>query len=630
MALPRRPQCINRKAELGAVGDLQATALADGSPLQVLITGGEGMGKTTLAVTLGYQLARDYPDGVLYCDSLGSAPPATASADELARQLLAQLRISDIPVVPADRLAALRQAIAGKHVLIVFDDVHLAEQVAPLLGDISRAAIIVTSRNPLTTLEVHEQFTRVPIRKFEDEDASQLINAIAGRNVLDGVTRGVRERFFESCGGMPLALAVIAARLRDEADSVAEIVDGVGLDEFEIDGDLVVKKVFEAAYRGLETDEQRAYRLLSLLPGPHFGIAAAAAVLDLPERAAKRLIRRLAGRHAIEDSGAGRYRYHFLVREHAIALARVDDWRAITAQANRHYARRAIALDKAFSARPIPQGAEDLYATVEPAYTGPEAAENAAAEFDREWPNLVAAASGCMDLLQDDFATVLPMALWSFAYQSGRAGDLIDLYRYIRDRAATPAVTWQICRDLAGLYEQLGEYDAMEEWADQAVNAGHPQGIASVIEWKALSYESRGQFDRAAELTSEARAAVPAMNDPAHERRSYALLDMHSGRVDLKRGMLTPAKLQLQSARSYFGGRDEDAVNAVRCDEWLGDIARAEGEPRLAEQLWENAVEVLYRHQVREVARRLLLKLADLAEHEDRHNEAAAYRDRAD
>jgi tetratricopeptide (TPR) repeat protein len=643
MTLPKKPLCVNRLAELDRVDALQATALAGGAPLLVALTGPQGIGKTVLAVSLGYRLARDFPDGVLFCDAHATDLQSACGADELARQLLVQLGFpwKDVPTAPGDRLSLLRNETAGKRLLIVLDDIRLAAQVEPLLGDLSHSAVIVTSRSRLKSLELNQQFTAVELPQFDEAAASALVTAIVG-DLPGTVTREVLVKLCALCEGLPLALAAGAGMLgsgdEDPADFVDQLALGSALDELEVDGDLVVKTVFDAVYRDLDKAEQRAYRLLSLLAGPHFGSAAAAAALELPERAAKRVLAQLLRKNVVQDLGAGRYRYHLLVREHALGVApeltgdegdeliERERRRAIL-RADRWYARRAVALDRSFSGRPDPHGSGGLYTDVAPAFDGDDKAERAAAEFDLEWPNLLAAVRRCAEFHQDVLAIAMPVALCSFAYQSGRCGAVIDAYQRALAFATDEATHWQIYRDLAQLHERGGEHVETEKYARLA-EAVYPQGRASAIEWRALAYEARGDLTTAAETLVDAVGAVPLMGKPSQEKRAYALLNMHAGRIGLARGLPEDARRDLGSARRYFADHPIDADNGARCDVLLGDIARAAGAAAEAGRYWISGAEVFERLRMWGPAIAVLKKLVHLAEEQGRTEDTEGYRSR--
>jgi DNA-binding transcriptional ArsR family regulator len=79
------------------------------------------------------------------------------------------------------------------------------------------------------------------------------------------------------------------------------------------------------SYRHLDPEQARAFRLLSVPDGQGISIAAAAAMLDLPEPAAQALLESLAEVHLVEADVQGRYRCHPAVRRFARHRAAVED-----------------------------------------------------------------------------------------------------------------------------------------------------------------------------------------------------------------------------------------------------------------------------------------------------------------
>ncbi|MGW4528697.1 NB-ARC domain-containing protein [Amycolatopsis sp. NPDC004378] len=626
--LPRKPLCVNRTAEIERATTAQLHALAGDGPALVQLSGARGIGKTTLAVHLAYLFRDDYPDGGLYLDAHGSDPRGMVPVEDLARQLLTQLGSREVPGVPEDRLAAARGALAGKRLLVVVDDVRTTEQLDGLLGDVAHAAVIVTSRSRLDALAFRHQFVRCDLPAFDIAAATELIGAVTGGA---GVVPGdVVDLLWARCAGLPLALAVGAGRLAEE-DDPRDFVDALALADLETDGDVSVPAVFDAIYHDLTGEEQHDYRVLSLVTGGDFGSAIAATVLGCSERGARRRVGRLVAKYLVEDRGARRYRFHHLVREHAaaIALAHGPVEAQDTVESSTVWlAERAVALDLSYAPRPIPESAAESYAAIGPAYPGAGAAE-AAREFDDEWPNLVAAARNCADIGRSELARVVPMALYSFAYQTRRSGQLVELYRRALDLASDPALIWQLNRDLAGLHEQLGEGEQVVRFARAAIESGHGPGLASAWEWLGLGLEALGRYAEARAAFTEALAAVPLMNDAVHEERAKALLRMHFGRVALKENELGSVEGELLAARRFFAMNDRDAPNLARCGVFLGELFRLVGEASRAEAHWLESAALYERVAMPESSAETLDKLAGLYDELGRQADARAVRDRA-
>ncbi|HEY1176270.1 MAG TPA: BTAD domain-containing putative transcriptional regulator, partial [Phytomonospora sp.] len=111
------------------------------------ISGPPGVGKTTLAVHWGHQVASRFPDGQLYADLLGYAPSGRPrSAVEVVGGFLEALgiRLRDAPVAEEARFALYRSVLADRAVLVVLDNARGAEQVRRLLPGSARCLTVVT------------------------------------------------------------------------------------------------------------------------------------------------------------------------------------------------------------------------------------------------------------------------------------------------------------------------------------------------------------------------------------------------------------------------------------------------------------------------------------------------------
>jgi transcriptional regulator with XRE-family HTH domain len=129
----------------GAIADFTGRAaelawisrLVDGageSPGVAVITGGAGVGKTTLVVRAAHGLPDRFPGGVHFVDAMGMSPRPVASDEILARVLRAfGLRDPQIPQDPAERAARYRQLLREKRALVVVDNAASEAQVRPLI-----------------------------------------------------------------------------------------------------------------------------------------------------------------------------------------------------------------------------------------------------------------------------------------------------------------------------------------------------------------------------------------------------------------------------------------------------------------------------------------------------------------
>ncbi|MDA3647534.1 NB-ARC domain-containing protein [Saccharopolyspora indica] len=545
-----------------------------GGPLLTLITGPQGIGKTTFALKTCAELADLYPGPHLFHEVNGSEPDSVETAESVAGSLLAQLGLSgaEIPARAGDRFAKLRSALVERKALVFLDDVARADQVEPLLFNSASAAVLVTSRRSLPSLGQYG-FTRVKLTGFGADHAKELIERLAG-DELGELSPEVLSAIHEVCDGLPLALSIAGFRLGDGEpahDYVADLRRAKPHEVLERDGERPVLKIFELDYQEFNEAQKLAYARLSLLPGADFGIGVAAAVLDLAEAEAGRLLRELARRHVIQLNG-DRFRFHSLIREHAKDKARTTlspvEIASTVETARTWYWRRQVALDQVISGRPKPLGAEACYDAVEPAYSGLDAGRRAWAEIELEWPNLIAAMRAGAAGPQDELSRVFPLALWFFGYQTHRCNELIDAYCGALQHEVSAGEKWQLHRDLAGLHERCGDHAEADEQVELSIRTGYEPGIESSYTWRGLAHESRG--DRRAALADLERAleAVPLM-DVEQRARATALLRMHFGRNRCALGEFERAASDLAEARGYFAEHGEQP-NLARVELDLG------------------------------------------------------------
>ncbi|MCS0635884.1 NB-ARC domain-containing protein [Streptomyces sp. LP05-1] len=303
-------------------------ASAEGSVMAVsALAGIGGVGKTTLAVHVAHAARPHFPDGQLYVDLQGTAARA-AEPETVLGAFLRALGTPEgaLPDSLEERSALYRSALAGRRVLVLLDNARDAAQVRPLLPGTEGCAALVTSRIRMVDLAGAHL---VDLDVMSPEEALQLFTRIVGGERV----RAEREAALDvvaACGFLPLAIRIAASRLAARrtwtvAVLAAKLADERRrLDELQA-GDLAVKATFELGYGQLEPAQARAFRLLGLADGPDISLAAAAAVLDLPEQEAEDLLESLVDTSLLESAAPGRYRFHDLVRLYARACAERDE-----------------------------------------------------------------------------------------------------------------------------------------------------------------------------------------------------------------------------------------------------------------------------------------------------------------
>ncbi|MGW1062394.1 NB-ARC domain-containing protein [Micromonospora rubida] len=172
---------VGRWAELR-----QLTALLDPAAPRttvVVVSGMAGVGKTTLAVHWGHQVADRFPDGQLYANLRGwQGDGASMGGEEALRTLLGGLGLSAarMPVEVPAQAALLRSLLAQRRMLLVLDNARDAEQVRPLLPGASGCLVLVTSRSRLAGLAVGHGTWSMPLDMLSAAESYALLTRRLG------------------------------------------------------------------------------------------------------------------------------------------------------------------------------------------------------------------------------------------------------------------------------------------------------------------------------------------------------------------------------------------------------------------------------------------------------------------
>jgi transcriptional regulator with XRE-family HTH domain len=314
-----------RAAELVWINELAYAESSQGAGVVGLITSSGGMGKTTLAVRAAHVLRPSFPGGVFFLDLLGMSPQPMAAGDAL-RLLLRALGVAD-EQVPGDiqgGASLYRSVLRDRRALIVLDNAGSEEQVRPLLPGESPSRALITSKRLLAGLEGVRRLVLGPLALPE---AKELLTGILGERAASDEESALT-RLAELCEGLPLALRIIGNRLVsrpgwDAAELAARLADEERrLDQFKA-GDLEVASTFGMSYDQLADSARRVFRRLAVVPGRDFDATLAAVAGGMSAGDAWDALDELVDLGLLQDSAAGRYRFHDLVRR--FARERLDE-----------------------------------------------------------------------------------------------------------------------------------------------------------------------------------------------------------------------------------------------------------------------------------------------------------------
>ncbi|MBO1331378.1 BTAD domain-containing putative transcriptional regulator [Streptomyces sp. VRA16 Mangrove soil] len=311
----------------------QVTALLGGAgdppvrlPRAVVVSGMAGVGKTAFAVHVAHRMRDQFPDGILYADLHGYCSARPRPAGEVIARFLSDLGMHPemVPDDTDDRALLLQEALAGRRVLLLLDNVRDKRQVAPLLPVGGRSVALITSRKLLPGLTDTAAVTLLPLPR---SDQRALLSALCGAERLLAEPDAADE-IMAACGGLPLALTIVGGRLLSRPQWPLSLLAGRltprqgRLEALSMDT-ADVERAFSMSYVAmrdsalpLERQAARAFRLLGLWAHP-VTPKAAAALLDVPVHRAAVLLDLLTDAHLAYSPAPDHYALHDLLGEYA-------------------------------------------------------------------------------------------------------------------------------------------------------------------------------------------------------------------------------------------------------------------------------------------------------------------------
>ena len=467
-----------------------------------VITGGGGLGKTSLAVAAAHHVSGLFPDGSLFVDLHGMDATAKDPAEVLGQWLVdLGTPAGSVPVDAEARQARFRSLTHAKRLLVVVDNARNAAQVLPLLPAASGSAVLVTSRSRLADLPAA---ARLDLRPLSGAEALSMLEELVGAERLDAEPEAT-EDILRVCAGLPLALRIVGARLQVRSSwpvhTLATRLDDERrrLDELSI-GDLAARASFEVGFRSLppgprpESAPTTVFTLLGLVTGPDITVDAVAALAGISIADAEAALDVLMDAHLVDSASPGRYHLHDLLRDFARELATPADGEgedserlstrsaALTRLLN-WYCHAASAAADQLATRTTDWGllARVPVTAVLPTFVDREAAWS---WFGAESANLQAAVVCAEAYLPGSQAWVLASQLVLFASQSRRWAEMAATFTVALRCARREADPLGLARILSVLGYALGHlerYDEALETAHQGVEAAERVGDLKLL-----------------------------------------------------------------------------------------------------------------------------------------------------
>ncbi|MES4906328.1 MULTISPECIES: tetratricopeptide repeat protein [unclassified Streptomyces] len=554
---------------------LQAVGPHPGQTVAIhTISGMPGVGKTALATHVAHLLSNRYPDGQLFVQ-LNAHTPGQRQADPA--NILATLLTSSgiaprhLPDGIDARAALWRNHLATRRILLVLDDAADSAQIEPLLPANEECLVLVTSRKRLLGLD---GAVPLSLECLQPDQAALLFGRLANRNPtsLEGKAIASTVRL---CGYLPLAITLLAAQLAHHplwdintfADNFATAQDRLG--ELEA-GDRAVTAAFRLSYKALDPHQKNLFRCLGLHPGPEIDAYATAALADISVNLARRRLNALYKDHLVDESTAGRYRLHDLLRTYARDLAVQVPARD-----------RALATDRLLAYYQHAAEAADLYLadTARPGTPTPTPAcptvprlttrEDALLWMRTERPNLFACVEYATTRAQPSRVIRLVAAMAAFLRREGPWPQAIALHEtaiHTSNESGARLSKANAMWDLGRVQYLVGAYDAaaklLEESHSQYSVLCSRLGEANALWDLGLLHRLTGRYDLAIKLLEKARIQYHFIGDQIAE--ANALRDL--GRAQCMVGKYEPAIALMEKALTLYqtGGDRFGEANTLR------------------------------------------------------------------
>lgn len=535
-----------RRPGLGADGEVPRCRV-------LIVAGRRGSGRTALAVRFARTVAADYPDGQFFVRMTepGGGPVPVGRAAEVLLEALGEPRPpaplpdpdseeQDAEQKVASGPAALREALAGRQVLLVLDDVTQAEQVEALLPPSDGCLVVAVTSGPLTGLA---DARPVVIGGLGASAATAVLVAHAGdtRIVCDPVAA---RTLAETLACHPMALCLVGGWLRARPRaSVTDVLRLLATRTPEPAPVVLAKRpgaaepgvepllrAFDLVQDGLPAPAARLLRLLTLAPGGVADPRTASALLGCPVDAAAVHLATLAEQQLLRPAGArGRHGLPGCLRE-PLAVLLAEDRPAETELARARLLERLTRLLTACCHQLAPAGGP----APDP-LPGPLRFSGSAEAWqwlDTELPVLRAAldtavADGALDGLAMRLATALVRALplWAGGPEQV-AADLYVLHGTVLELALRGGLHRQQAAalvNLGDLHATAGEHRrALERYRSAlgpARAADDHVAVCRILEAVAGAFRASGDLVRAADWYGRALGLRRRRGEQADEVR---------------------------------------------------------------------------------------------------------------
>ena len=288
----------------------------------VLITGGPGFGKTTLAIAVAHELVKsDDMRKVLFCRLLSKK-----TFNEVAIEMIHSCGKSyaQPPEHPDQWLKDWSRQIQMQVTFVLdnADDILESKQRSSFL-DILREMTQLSKKKLTFVITSREQFKvrdllskEVVLSSLSTDQAKEvLISRVSDKEIGKNLSR--TEEIVQLCGCVPLALCIVGSLLSDYTEE--RLVKDLEKEPMKLlnDGNESIERVINASFDLLSQDKQDSLVLMSIFPGSFDSDAAVAVISGACSESGTLpvyVLRCLKNSSLVEQPSPRRYQLHPLIR----------------------------------------------------------------------------------------------------------------------------------------------------------------------------------------------------------------------------------------------------------------------------------------------------------------------------
>lgn len=547
-------------------------------PCRQYVHAPEGLGRWSLVSQFFHENITAFAENYLEI-SARQADGRPMPPGEMLGQALRAMGVSEAELPASDdaRARDLQRRSMGQTYLMVIRDVLSAEQVRLLLSSSPGASVVVTTRTNLWELQAKYDFLPVSLAELPPADSRRLMLERLGETAAMIQPETLQE-LAALCDGHPLLIRMVAAQVVGRPEIARRMIDAARESPTRLLEIGSLGPLADQVYEALREELKRPYRLLALLPGPDFSVAAAAVVLGVDERAAFHLVDDLVNANMLRPSDRiGRFQYFRLLR--ADAENRVedqDDRTAVVAKVTVWYLSEVAGKDSVLANR----------WRVGTVFESPVPRPSRAAAlewFEAERESLLACVPLASKNAQPEIAWQLCVGLFKYFHQQGHHDLWLDgllVGVSAAETAGNAAAVMQLSSHRGAVYLAKGELASARSDFNRslecALAVGHPMGEQSAHEWLGKVAAAAGDTEEAYRRYDASEAVIERAADaiPTDQRsRMLALLGLQRSRVALTLEDYSRAMEWVRGALQYFDEETTEPENRAKCLVVLGAAA---------------------------------------------------------